>query len=479
MAYTRYPNGWQEESARTRGQRLGTTRLNAAPATPAAGRGADPGRAADGPARRGSAAGVLREKLPVSVIVFLSAVLVPLTMSIGGLALTPARIVMILLILPVLYRYVTGAAGRARAEDILLFLYAAWLSLAMLVYGGFGQIEFIGITVIETLFPFLLARCFIRTEAQYNALLQMMFVAICVLMVGAAIESVTRVRIFNRLFDIVGSTYPTDPSYEKRFGLTRAHTVFQHPIIYGVAMAVFFAPLFYRPTGDGKIGGIFKTFPVVMATFFSLSTGAWLALVIQGGLMVWDKIFNVIKARWTIFLWLVVISYVVIDLLSDRTPFEVFISYATLNQSTAYWRVLIFVLGMDVVWANPVFGIGLADWPRPSWMHSASVDNFWLLQAMRYGILGFLFSALMWLVLLWKLARIPFANERLRLQRNAFVYAFSAIAVSLCTVHVWGTASYLIMFMLGSASWMHDAADDAAPSGKDDPAARRRGARAR
>jgi len=44
--------------------------------------------------------------------------------------------------------------------------------------------------------------------------------------------------------------------------------------------------------------------------------------------------------------------------------------------------------------AHPVFGIGYGDWARPNWI-PASVDNFWLLTAMRHGVpgLGFLAAA--------------------------------------------------------------------------------------
>ena len=66
------------------------------------------------------------------------------------------------------------------------------------------------------------------------------------------------------------------------------------------------------------------------------------------------------------------------------------ITYLTFNSGTAYWRLHIWNFGSAEVWRNPLFGIGLNDWARPSWMWTASVDNFWLLTAMRYGIPAFL-----------------------------------------------------------------------------------------
>ena len=52
---------------------------------------------------------------------------------------------------------------------------------------------------------------------------------------------------------------------------------------------------------------------------------------------------------------------------------------------------------MMEVGRHPVFGIGLNDWTRPWWRAKmASFDNFWLLQAMRFGLPTLIFLALAW-----------------------------------------------------------------------------------
>lgn len=438
---------------------------------PQAARPRSPGRAA----RTGTDATALS---PV-VTAFLISLFIPLIFSVSGLALDASRVLILLYMLPVTGLFLSGRGGPIRAEDMLLFAYVFWISLAFLVYGGFGMTEFIGISAAEMITPYLLARCFIRTEAQYTAMVRLLVVIIAVMACAAAIESTTGFRVFNRMFDVIGQTHSgIGVSYEQRLGLTRAGTVFQHPILYGVAMSLFFAIAINTPRADdpNRTGGARNGIIVVVAAFFSLSTGAWLSLVVQTGLMMWDRIFLAFKARWKTFMWLAAAGYVTIDLLSDRTPFEVFVSYATLNSQTGYWRILIFLYGMDNIWANPIFGLGLGDWVRPGWMISSSVDNFWLLQAMRTGIPAFLLIALTYGLVLYRLARRRMPNERLRLQRNAYVYGLVGVAFSLCTVHVWGPVLYLLIFMLGAASWMHTLPDT--PDQDQDPGpARGRGAR--
>lgn len=389
------------------------------------------------------------------LMLFILAVLNPLTFNIGSLALSPSRVMIVLCAIPVLIMFLSGKAGKWLIQDILMFLFAIWAMLALLVYGGFGMIELIGISALEIMVPYLLARCLIRTETDYENVLKFMLVMISILAVAAMIEATTTRQLINKLFEPFGHTYPPPPSnYEKRLGMTRAQAVFQHPILFGVSMSIFFAPLWLSTLRDGRIASWRRGSIALLATFFSLSTGAWLGMVVQCMLMGWNTILRTIKARWKILITLTIIAYVAVDLLSNRTPFDVFISYATLNSGTGYWRKLIFIYGMENVWQHPVFGLGLGDWARPSWMFSSSVDNYWLATAMRYGIPAFLLFAGTYAAIILTLARASLTSERTQRHRNALVYAMIGAALSFCTVYIWGTAMYFLWFFLGMHSWI-------------------------
>ena len=398
-----------------------------------------------------------RRPIGPMAVAFLLAAALPVFFSIGALAMTPARLVMVLAFFPVMFSALSGTMGRWRAADYLILIYVAWSSVAILVYGGLGQIEFVGISAIEFLTPYFLARVAIRNAAQYRTFLRLALFCITSLALLAFVEATTGKQILSELLRPLAPVYPQVPdSYDRRLGMVRAMATFQHPILFGVVMSAFVAPLFYTTRTDGKRGGWLFALPPIAATFFSLSSGAWLCVVAQFGLMAWNRILAAMKARWQLFGALAVAAYIVVDLLSNRTPFEVFISYAAFSSHTGYWRILIFQFGMDNVWANPIFGLGLADWERPAWMHSASVDNFWLLNAMRYGIPGFLSLAAFYISVIASMARSRPRTIPEKLHRNGHVFALVALILSLATVHIWGTALYFILFFIGAGMWMAD-----------------------
>ncbi len=111
---------------------------------------------------------------------------------------------------------------------------------------------------------------------------------------------------------------------------------------------------------------------------------------------------------------------------------------------------------------SPIFGHGLNDWERPGWM-GGSIDNFWLVNAVRYGIPGFLLSASSFLAVcigLGRLKNLPFEVAQCRM---GLVVTICGLAISLCTVHVWDAPYVLIIFLLGSGMWMFDAPKASAP----------------
>jgi O-antigen ligase len=130
-------------------------------------------------------------------------------------------------------------------------------------------------------------------------------------------------------------------------------------------------------------------------------------------------------------------------------------SYATFSPHTAYWRSIIFEWGMKSVWDNPIFGKGLNDWVRPWFMRSASVDNFWLLTAMRYGIPGFVLLAAGYVIGLARVMRPDFSTDpMLRQLRLAWVFIFLGMTFTLATVSIWTEVYSFVFFMFASGLWL-------------------------
>ena len=419
--------------------------------------------------------------LPLPITLLVISFFLPFSFGIGSLHMTPVRVILLAMIVPLGISWISGRCGRIRAADLWFLACCLWMIPSILNYGGFGQIQYIGITIIELFGAYLMARRYVRTEANFRGLVRLLRLIALVLLPGAILESLTGMRIYNAIFDPFFRTFPW-ANYGTRMGMFRAQTVFEHPILYGVCVAVIFGPSYAEARNHAsRFGAFLGGLPSIGATFFSLSSGAILALVIQMLLMAWDRTMRHVDRHWLILAGIVSFCWVTVDLLSNRTPFEVFISYLTFNAGTSYARVLIFEFGMDNVMAHPLFGIGLGDWVRPDWMHHGSVDNFWLVFAMRYGIPGFVTIAGAYFASLAGLMRARPASETARRHRNGLVYALIGLGIALCTVHVWSGSFTLAMFLLGAGAWAADVPQEDAPrtagaTGR--PAAPREGAAA-
>jgi len=260
-------------------------------------------------------------------------------------------------------------------------------------------------------------------------------------------------KVFS-VYDVVGS--------ELRYGLRRAQGPFEHFILFGIVCSSAFALSFYvlQPT---RLGGRLTSGLVVLAVLSSLSSGAFLSVAVQAILIGWDKVMANVTRRWTILAIIVATAYFFVEIGSNRSAFDVFISYLTFNADTSYMRIHIWNYGTQSVVKHPIFGLGLNDWERPPWM-GGSIDNFWLVTAVRYGIPGFLFMAGVFLSVclgLGRLKNLPFGVGQCR---KALIFTLCGFAFAACTVHLWDAPYVLFIFLLGSGMWMYDHGGEAPQS---------------
>ena len=107
------------------------------------------------------------------------------------------------------------------------------------------------------------------------------------------------------------------------------------------------------------------------------------------------------------------------------------------------------------MWKNPIFGIGLNDWERPYWL-TGSVDNFWLLTGMRYGVLGvgLLIAGLISGSI--AILRSQTLSEQARGYRVVYLVMLVSLYFTLTTVHVWAGMSSFVMLVIGAGMWLAD-----------------------
>lgn len=414
--------------------------------------------------RTSSARGLMG--VPIPIAVFFLAVMLPTAVSVnlGGLRLSAYRVVLIILFLPMLVQLVSGQKGRITLFDGLIMAHCAWAVLALIKWGGLGQgIESGGIYVVECAGAYMIGRLYIRSYEDFAALARA-YIALVVAMLFFTIpEALTGIHI---LHDSISGAFggARAPFIEPRMGIERTFGPFDHPILYGVFCASAFS-LAYFVVAERKfsnLSGMAKVFGVGLATFMSASGGPYLVLMMQGFVALWERALSRVQGRWAALFSLMAMAYIAIDLFSTKTPFHVFVNNFTFSKQSAYNRILLFEYGSAEVARHPIFGIGLGDWQRPSWM-SDSMDNFWLVTAVRYGLPAFFLLVGMLLGLVWAVGRRKGLPAEWRRARHAWAFTLFGISVAAATVHLWNALFVLFFFLIGSGAWLQDARPDRAP----------------
>lgn len=399
-------------------------------------------------------------RLPWPVSIYLFCIAVPLTFSLGPLAMSSLRLFLLVMVVPLTVQVLMGRFGRRVLPDILFPLHILWVAMALGVNNPDRMVQQVGSVGIEFLGGYMIARAYIRSPSDFLALTRRLVLLLLIFLpmsIGEALTNRAPPLDILHALPFFDSIQPV--TTDQRLGLYRVQSIFNHPIHFGLFCSVVLSFCLVGMKGIySDTRRYLSTVVITLNGFLALSSGALLAILLQLGLIVWFTIFSGIKWRWWLLIGLIALGYVTVDILSNRTPIQVFMSYATFSAHTAYWRGLIFTYGMDNVWANPLFGLGLNDWVRPSWMISGSVDNFWLVMAMRYGLPGFLILICGYLWALVCIMRRDFDSDPLLQQfRRAWVFSFIGMSFTLSTVHVWNNAYSMIFFMFGAGIWLLNA----------------------
>ncbi len=395
---------------------------------------------------------------PLPIILMIASFLCPteLSLYLGGLRLPPHRVVLLLLLPIALMRLLSRPDTHLKHFDIAFLLFNAW-TIFVFTHNEDGQVGFIygGSLALESLGGYLIARAWIRDIETFLATLKAVAWAILIAAVFALPETLFgKTFTHDFLASVTGYVHPT--ATETRLGLTRAYGTFDHPIHYGTFCAGLLALFWYaeRRTSSGRK----KAALLTGATFLGLSSAPLLCLGLQGGLLVWERLTRGIASRVTLTVIALIGLYIGASLIGNRSPIAIIATGMTLDSWTGFYRLQIWEHGMNNVWANPWFGIGLDDWQRPWWMVSSTVDAFWLVITMRGGIPAFLLLTFATALMARSVAKNQrrFADPKAR--KVAMGWMISLIALSLigCTVHYWNVLHAYFFFFIGLGGWLAD-----------------------
>src|SRR6267142_1583810 len=326
-----------------------------------------------------------RKKIPWPVSLFLIALVVPWVIYFGSLRMSLYRIVLLVMVLPCLSMWIAGKAGRIRIADVALLLYSFWCTLSLFVLHGWElSLQSAGIVFIETMGPYLLARCYIRDADDFYNAIQLLFRIVVILLPFSIFELVSGQNISRELFAMILPTLTE--AMPPRMGLTRVQSVFDHPILFGVftgsILALVHLVLGYKRDVFRRS---FMTAIVAATSMLSVSSGPVTALVTQMFLLFWNGLLGTIKSRWKILIGLVASVSLAIQLVANQSLLDIVVTYFLFDPGSYWFRKIIWLYGSASALNHPLFGTGLGEWERPEWMAS-SIDNFWLFHAVRYGL---------------------------------------------------------------------------------------------
>ncbi len=384
-----------------------------------------------------------------AILIF--SLLLPFSIYLGPLRLSPHRVVLIIALFPVLSMWMSGKAGPVRGFDFMIIFAFFWAVLSTLIHYGAAAIEGGGMLLVESLGSYFLARACIRTVEDFQRLCKILFAAILVLFPFALLETITGDPI---LLQIIGKVLPSyNPiNQDKRLGMERAQVIFEHSILYGAFVSSAWAPVHYvLNSGRGVVIGGWNYAIVGLSTLFSVSSGALVSLFFQACLTAWDKFTWFLPKRWTLLLVGFITLYVAVDLASHANPAELFIGYLAFSKLSGYTRIGIFNEGIANIKSSPIFGVDLRSWTDSYF--ASSVDNYWLLEAMRYGLpMFFAFViALIWIIRECSRNELPTEDERNG--RAAYLTSLGGLFLAGCTVHYWNEMFVWFMFLIGSGVW--------------------------
>jgi O-antigen ligase len=350
----------------------------------------------------------------------------------------------------------TSRQYRFALSDLLVPATGLWMMLAPAVIDGLPTaLKSGGIIALEFVGPYLVIRCFVRSIDQvHRSVRAFCTVAALVGPLGIFDTIGSYPVLHDELARLTGYVYGSamtihDPTDYYRLGMYRAEGVFEHPILFGVAMC-------YALMLVGSLTGTRRVLCFVgcgTGLFLSLSSAPWLAGTVGLGCLIYRRAARAIAHRW---LLLIAGGALMVGAIFNvaKNPFGFIFTYLTLDATTAYFRLLIWQYAGWDLWQSPIFGIGLlTDWLRPDWMPD-SVDSLWLRAAMLYGIPG---SVLMGLSLISASSRTVRLTPRnatrigerdVRLAEGLGITVFLTIFLGF-TVHYWGICNLILSLLVG------------------------------
>lgn len=383
--------------------------------------------------------------LPWPVWLFIASMIVPapIFLEIDGIRIGPQRLVLLLSAAGIAHWL--WQTGRLRLHDALILAAALWgwgASFANLAPAA--AIERGGAFFLEVGIAYLLPSACLLTLLHLRLTVRAFVPIVATLAALAAIEAIGG-RHFIATFSADLMDGPEPFTADTRLGLLRARTTFSHQILFGVFCASLFALFWFE--ARSTVERAWRTLAVGAGVFFSLSSAAWILLVLQAGLIAAERATRQIGNRVKLAVAMTCVLALVLELAVQGGVMGFVTRYLALNSDTAYYRQLIWTHVTDDILAQPWTGTG-GTWTRLTWMVE-SIDQTYFAKALRYGIPTIALLGAGTVATAIALMRVPNAGGVFRALAIGWALGVLAIAVAGLTVDYFGRALPYVMFLIG------------------------------
>ena len=338
-----------------------------------------------------------------------------------------------------------------------------WVAFSMLVYVVTycvtrplsSAIENRGGFLMDTWFAYLAVRFCITNPEEFVSTMKWVAITLAPLAVLGIFEA------FNLYapFDSLGVYSKAGEMLSKRslrWGLFRAKGPFVQPIMYGTAFTIFLSAVFHlrfqkRPW---RVTAFILSGFVVIGTFFSLSSGPWIMLIMVVICLIMEKYKYLIKPLLLFLLF----SCISIAIISNRPFYYVLVSYANPLGGSGRHRAKLIDVAIEHFNEWWLIGYGGED---PGWGHyfgmsGTDVTNEYVLAGVRYGILGVIVLCGVLVASFCGLRRAyeKTTDPRLKSLFWALGSTIVAIAVTFMSVSFFGppkTLFYIVLGVIGSS----------------------------
>ena len=386
------------------------------------------------------------------IAIFFVTLFIPGYMDIG-VRMTPYRLFLIVMMLPTVLRFRNDRLLQITSVDVFMFLAILWITLSLVANHGAARLVYAGSTFLEMFCGYLLGRVFIRSAADYRFFFKCLLVTLVAFAPFALLELVGHQRVLRELADKV-LTLPEAIEHDQvRFGLMRVMLSFEHALHFGTFCAIGFANAYYLSASFLRrtlVCGF-----IIFMSLLPLSSSAILIMVLQVGMIGYDRTFRFLANRWILLAVVTAVGALSFQALVGTSIPDYIVNELIISPDGGKARIEQFEYASREVVRNPVFGVGLNEWRKPFW-RTASIDNFWLVIAVQSGLPALLFFVLAFLMHFQKVAFAKDLDPEETRIRSGYLIALASILLVLVTYHIWGVIAVFVLLYAGAGAWFYD-----------------------